>query len=100
MMMDVFDLLVSVIAYSLYGVIFILSVIFTFWLESFRNIEKKLMAQIIPARITNPLEIEIQTFGDWLYANHAVVGPLLVFLSILDIKFSFDLIKILSTMRP
>ncbi len=98
-MMDLFDLLVSIFAYSLYGIIFVLSIIFTFWLESFRNIEKRVMTQIIPARAMNPLEIEIGSLSDWLYTNHAVIGPLLVVLSLLDIKFSFDLIKTLSLMR-
>lgn len=99
MMLDLFDILVSVFAYSLYGVIFVLSIVFTFWLESFRDIERRLMVYIIPAQATNPLEIEIQTFSEWLYAHHGIVGPMLIVLSLLDIKFSFELIRTLSMIR-
>ncbi len=98
-MLDPLDLLVSIIVYSLYGVILVLSIIFTFWLDSFRGIEKRVMEQIIPASVLTPLEIEIPTFSNWLYANHVFVGPSLILLSLLDIKFSFDLIKMLSLMR-
>ena len=56
-MMDLFDLLVSIFVFFLYGIIFVLSIIFTFWLELFhRKPPNRRISGLVPAicRYRNP----------------------------------------------
>lgn len=90
---DMFDLSLRVIAFFIYGSIFIISLIFTFSLETYKKIDEKFNLEIISTRILTPLEININWLDVWLMEHHKIIGPILILLSLLDLKLSFNAIE-------
>ncbi|MFH1094453.1 MAG: hypothetical protein V1739_09950 [Candidatus Omnitrophota bacterium] len=94
MIHDPFTLLISSTMFFVYGSVFIISFIFTFSLDLYRKIDEKIKREIVPARIVTGLDKNIDWFDNWLMAHNKAIGPVLILFSILNIKFSFDVIKI------
>ena len=94
MIQDPFTLLISSTMLFVYGSILIISFIFTFSLDLYRKIDEKIKMEIIPARIVTVLDKNFDWFDNWLMAHNKAIGPVLILFSILNIKFSFDILKI------
>lgn len=92
MELDIFDLLFSGIVFFIYGIICIISVIFTFSLPFFRKIDEFLSLQILARTSLKSWELNINQFDILMKKHNLLIGPLLIVLSILDIKFWLDII--------
>lgn len=95
---DIFnnELLFKSIVFFIYGIITVVAIIFTFSLDAYRKIDEKLNLNIILTPIIiNPLERNIKSFDAWLMEHNRTVGPLLVILSIVDLKLWLDIINLL-----
>ncbi|MCM8781714.1 MAG: hypothetical protein NC828_01475 [Candidatus Omnitrophica bacterium] len=90
---DPFNLLLSGIVFFIYSTICIISTIFTFSLQTYRKIDEIVKLEIIPSRILTPLEKNIYWIDTWLMSNNKIIGPILIVLSILDLRFSFEIIN-------
>ena len=90
--LDPFDLLLSIVIFFIYGSICIISLIFTFSLETYKKIDEALNLEIFFWRPINLLDINIDYFDQWLIRHHRIIGPILVILSLLDLKLSFEII--------
>lgn len=95
---DMLDLSLQVIVFFIYGSIFIISLIFTFSLETYRKIDEKINLEIFST--PSPLQININWLDLWLMERHKTVGFILTLLSLLDLKLSLDVIKDLSILFP
>lgn len=95
MTVDLFNLIFSIIIFAIFGTMFILSAFYTFFLETFRKIDEILKVDLIPACILTPLEENISWVDAWLMSNNKIVGPILLLLCAIDIKFSLEIIFML-----
>ena len=88
------DTLLNYIVFFTYGVACMLSIIFTFYLESYRKISEKLSSDIFQGpTIVGMLERDIDWLDNWLVKHNKMVGPILILLSIVDLKLWFDIIN-------
>jgi hypothetical protein len=78
----------------IYGAIFIVSIIFTFFINTYNRIDEFLSSGFIMPKIMNPLERNIDLFDDWLVTHNKIIGPLLSFLSLIDIFLLFKIIEV------
>jgi len=93
MALDPFNLLLAASVFFVYGAICTVSMIFTFALDTYREIDAKIMSEIIPAKTLMPFEKNINRLDDWLIEHNKLIGPILILLSIIDMKLSFELIN-------
>lgn len=90
---DAFDLLLSLIAFCIYGSICIISIAFTFSLDTYIKIHDALNFNIFSSPIFCPIERSIDWFDAWAMRNNVILGPILIALSIIDLKLFFDIIR-------
>jgi hypothetical protein len=92
-MFDPFTLLLSAVVFLVYLTVCLVAVLFTFFLDIYLGIDERLNLDLLASRILTPLEINIQAMDDWLKSHNRTVGPLLIILSVIDMKLFFDLIN-------
>ena len=90
---DAFDLLLSLIAFCIYGSICIISIVFTFSLDTYVKIHDVFNFNIFSSPILSPIERSIDWFDVWAMRNNVILGPILIALSIIDLKLFFDIIR-------
>jgi len=90
---DIFSLLLSLIAFIIYGSICMISVVFTFSLDTYIKIHDLLNFDIFSSPILSPVERSIDWFDTWAMRNNVILGPILITLSIIDLKLFFDIIR-------
>jgi len=86
------DWFLSAAVFIVYGTICIICLIFTVSLDTYYKIDRKLNLDLLSNNILTPLDANIIWLDDWLFANHTIVGPLLIFLSLIDMKILFEII--------
>jgi ABC-type sulfate transport system permease subunit len=96
MILDWIAAFISALVFFIYGTICFVSILFTFHIEKYHKMEEALNVDLITTRILTPLEMNIDVIDSWLIDNRKIVGPILIFLSLIDIKLSFDILKTLS----
>lgn len=84
-----FDFLISIAILAVYGFIFIMAILFTFFLDTYIKIEDTLKLNIISNRIITPLEINIDWFNNWAIRHNKIVGIFLISLSLIDLTALF-----------
>ena len=84
MNLDPFIILYELVVLFTYGSVTIICIIFTFFNETYQRLDEQLNLAFLSRRIITPLERNIQTFDDWLIVHHRTIGPVLIFLSLLD----------------
>jgi len=90
-----FDMLLNSIVFFIYSSVCIISIIFTFSLDAYIKIDEKLNLDIFSNPIITSLEIKIDWFDKWAMQHNKVLGPILIILSIIDLKILFTLIYVL-----
>jgi hypothetical protein len=90
---DLFIIAVKSIVLFIYGIIFIISIIFTFFIDAYNRLEGILNLEFGSAKIVNPLSKNIDFVNNWLIANNKIVGPVLILLSLADIFLLFGAIN-------
>ena len=93
MWFDEFDVFLSVILFLNYSIICIISLILTFSLKTYLKIDEHLNFDIFPSPKVNPLDRNIGGFNNWLITNNKIVGPVLIYLSIISLKSWFDILN-------
>jgi len=96
--MEKFDFLVffcKSLVILIYGGIATISAIFTFSIETYLRIDGILSLEFWTQKIMNPLEANINVVDDWLISHNTTIGPVLMFLSIVDISLLFRVIDTL-----
>jgi len=93
--LDSFYILFSSIIFLVYGTICIVCIIFTFFLDLYLKLDEKLNLNVISNKILTPLDINIDKIDAWLIERNRIVGPLLMLLSLVDMKLSFNIIGML-----
>ena len=93
MWFDEFNVFLSVVLFLNYSIICIISLIFTFSLRTYLKIDEQLNFDIFSSPTINPLDRNIDRFNDWLIANNKIVGPVLIYLSIISLKSWFDILN-------
>lgn len=74
----------------IYGSICILCLILTFSRTKYLEIEAIVAKRIFPGRIIIPVfSVNINWFNDWLVFHNKITGPILIMLSIIDLKLFF-----------
>jgi len=90
---DAYDFILSAIVFSIYAPICLISIIFTFFLDTYIKIHETLNFPVFSTPIIlSPIERSIDWFDNWAMKNNKIIGPFLIILSIYDIKSFFDLI--------
>ena len=90
-----FDMLLNSIVFFIYSSVCIISIIFTFSLDTYIKINETLKLDIFSTPIITPLEIKMDWFNGWAMQHNKVLGPILIILSIIDLKIIFTLIYVL-----
>jgi len=90
-----FNMLLNSIVFFIYSSVCIISIIFTFSLDAYLKINEKLKLDIFSTPIITSLEIKIDWFDKWAMQHNKVLGPILIILSIIDLKIIFTLIYVL-----
>ncbi|MDP2940926.1 MAG: hypothetical protein Q8N85_01540 [Candidatus Omnitrophota bacterium] len=93
MQIDSFNLILALAIFLIYAAAFVLSAVLTFSLGLYRKIEDRLNLDIINSRVITPLERNVNSFNDWMLKNNKIIGPVLILLSIVDIKLSFNVLR-------
>ena len=93
MWFDKFNVFLSIVLFLNYSIICIISLIFTFSLKTYLKIDEQLNFDIFSSPTVNPLDRNIDWFNDWLIANNKIVGPVLIYLSIISLKSWFDILN-------
>jgi len=86
-------ILLSTSIFLIYGTICVISLIFTFSLETYNMIDEKLNLEIFSSHIVTILDTNINFIEVWIMNHNRVVGPLLTILSLIDLKLFFDIIR-------
>jgi len=86
-------ILLSTSIFLTYGTICVISLIFTFSLETYNMIDEKLNLEIFSSHIVTILDTNINFMEVWIMNHNRVVGPLLTILSLIDLKLFFDIIR-------
>ncbi len=90
---DIFNLLLSGWLFLIYCTICIISIVFTFSLQTYLRIEEKLNFCIFANRILSPLDRDIEFINAWLMKYNKITGTVLILLSCLDMKLCFDIVN-------
>lgn len=85
--------LLSTIIFLIYGTICIISLIFTFSLDTYNNIDEKLNLEILSTQVVTVLDTNINFLEIWIMNHNKLVGPLLTALSLIDMKLFFNIIR-------
>jgi len=85
--------LLSTIIFLIYGTICIISLIFTFSLDTYNNIDEKLNLEILSTQVVTVLDTNINFLEIWIMNHNKIVGPLLTALSLIDMKLFFNIIR-------
>ena len=88
-----FYILLSTMTFLIYGTICVISLIFTFSLETYNKIDEQLNLEIFSSHIVTILDTNINFMEVWIMDHNIVVGPLLTILSLIDLKLFFDIIR-------
>jgi len=78
------DSLIFLVRYSvlfIYGAILIVSITFTFFINTFNRFNEILNISLVSKSRLNPLGGNINFFDEWLHVNHKIIGPILIMLS-------------------
>jgi len=86
-------ILLSTIIFLVYGTICVISLIFTFSLETYNKIDEKLNLEIFSSHIVTILDTNINFIEVWIMNHNRIFGPLLTILSLIDLKLFFDIIR-------
>jgi len=92
MSIDELDWFLSASVFITYGAICIVSIIFTFSLDTYYKIDKLLELDVFYTPALTPLDATIPWLDDLLFNCHFIAGPVLSTLSILDMKLLFEII--------
>ncbi|MDD4980960.1 MAG: hypothetical protein PHC54_06835 [Candidatus Omnitrophica bacterium] len=95
-----FDLLASGSVFLIYGTTCILSVIFTFSLDTYRDIEEKLGSNVLSSRILSPLDRNIDWLNSQLARYNKISGPVLILFSLFNLNSLFGIINNVYLWRP
>ena len=68
----------------LYGTICFINIIFTLFIDKYQSLNEILEFELINSRPLTILESNIINIDEWLFAHHAIVGPILFLLSLFD----------------
>jgi len=68
----------------IYGAALIISIIFTFFINTFNRLNEILNVSFVSTKTLNPLESNVDFLNEWLIARNKVIGPILILLSLLD----------------
>ena len=93
MWFDEFNVLLSVVLFLNYSIICIISLILTFSLRIYLKIDEQLNFDIFSSPTVNPLDRNIDWFNNWLITNNKIVGPVLIYLSIISLKSWFYILN-------
>lgn len=83
------------VVFSVYSLVFVVSVIFTLSLEKYYTLERFLGTEFLHPTELSIFERNISSFNDWLIAHNKQAGPLLIILSFLDIFVLFGVVDLL-----
>ncbi len=92
MTVDELGWFLSALVFVTYGLICIISMIFTFSLEIYYKIDKRLKLEVFHTPALVPLDANITWLDNLLFNYHLIAGPILILLAILDMKFLFEII--------
>jgi hypothetical protein len=92
---DIFTVGIQTLFGAVYGSICLLSLIFTFSLDTYLRIEEKLGYEIFSTPLLTSLEADIDWLDIWLKERHRAVGGILMVLSFCDVLLAFTLDKII-----
>lgn len=86
---------IGLVVYAIYGSICLIGLLFCFSANIFNTIDENLNFEIAARQKSNPLNITVFSLDEWMKQNHRVVGLLLAFLSLIDLKLYLSIIDVL-----
>lgn len=92
MLIDVMGLLLSLIVFCIYGSICLIALVFTFSLDTYIKIHDALNFNLFSSPILSPIEKSIDWFDTWAMKNNIILGPVLIVLSLIDLRLFFEII--------
>ena len=82
-----FDLIISLLRLFIvvtYGVICLINIIFSFFLDKYQRLNDLLEIEIFSSQTLTVLESNLNNIDEWFFAHHRVAGLILFFLSLFD----------------
>jgi hypothetical protein len=90
---DYFDILFSSLILLIYGSICFIAILLTFSLETYLKLYERMNFTIFSTPILTPVEKSINWLDSWAVDNNVILGPILIILSLIDIRLFFNLIN-------
>lgn len=90
---DAVNVLLSAVIFFIYGAACMVSLMFIFSVEAYRELEEKLGLAVFSSSFVSPLDLPLKAIDDWFFAHNKIVGTFLVILSLLDLTLWFDVIN-------
>lgn len=92
------DMIVSAIIFLLYGCICLLSLIFTFSIETYNRLEELLNSILFSGgNLSTVLDKKVDWLNVWVKDRNKLFGPLLLLLSVFDLISTLKIISILKS---
>jgi hypothetical protein len=90
--LDIASLFCKSLILFLYGSVFVLSILFTFYEEHYNRITQLLNLEFLSFKILTPLERNIYIIDDWVAENKKITGPVLIFFSLCELVLLLNII--------
>lgn len=91
---DILDFMLSAIVFVIYGAIIMISLIFTFSIETYKKLDYKLNIELFSSSVLNPLAQNLEIVDSWLIDHHKIAGPVLMILALIDLQMWFSIINL------
>lgn len=93
--LDIASLFCKSFVLFLYGGVFVISIIFTFYEEQYTRITQLLNLEFLSFRILTPLESNIYIIDDWVAKYKRVTGPVLIASSLYELVLLLNIVDTL-----
>ncbi len=90
-----FILIARIAVLLVYGGIVFVSVIFTFFVNTYLRLDDMFNFEFVLLSVKNPMGKDIDLLRDideWLVARNKIIGPLLIVIACVDMAMLFDLL--------
>ena len=93
MEVNFFDLVVNTIIFFIYGSACFISLIFTVSLEYYERLNNLMNLEFFSIKMVQPIESNIDKLDLWLMSHNRIVGPLFIIVTLLEMRFFFNIIN-------
>jgi hypothetical protein len=91
---NILGLAISLIIFVLYSMACLISIIFTFSLDTYKKLDDMVDLNVLSNPVLVPgIEHRINKFDLWAMEHHRIIGIILIISSLINLKLTFSLVN-------